>query len=224
MSLINEALRKARKEAAEAKASPQSPRPPIRPEGRSTAWLPILSVALIAALLGGGISWWILRGDQGRSTSSDRARHVEALQTGPVPADREAVTETAAAELSPDTRPSREKSQKAQASLSTPTVGTPAPSPTESPAPVPPPREAPPALRPTVKPTEPRVFTATATIDGIALSLDYLVFRKKQPFAQINGITVFEGGIVEGFELKQVLEDRIILGRGDKQYTIKVFN
>ena len=214
MSLINEALRKARKEAAEAKHPPASQPPPQRRGKSGVPWAPILIAALLAALLGSLISWWLLRKE---ATATSHAKQSMA-ETAPIhvapPAEVPRPREHTGRDRRPGTTTFRPDGILTEKTEATPTL---APAMKATPTPTP----HAPAPRPVPEKT---IFTAEATIDGHHLSLDYLVFRKEQPFAQINGVTVGQGGIIEGFRLEEIEEDRIILQREGKNYTILVFN
>ncbi len=57
----------------------------------------------------------------------------------------------------------------------------------------------------------PREIVGEGTVDGVKLTLDYLVYRSKDPFAQINGVEVHVGTEVDGFTILAIGEDRIRL-------------
>jgi len=214
MSLINDALRKARNDAARAREnlSPQRPGRPRRGRGNMRLLIPV--IALAASLLGGGISFLFLRSGVPSSPSPTPTIVAKAM-SAEIPTERTALPETGASHNGPPE----------------PLLPSPSPAPE---AEVPHPQPTLPALQASPSaakentmptPTPPQdIFTAEATIDGQHLSLDYLVFRKDNPFAQINGVTVGEGGIIDGFRLDKIEEDRIILEHGGHRYTILVFN
>lgn len=212
MSLINEALRKARKEAAGARSSQARQQAPMRRNERHTPWAAILVIALLAALFGGSISWWFFRGKSEPSAPGSGAK----IETATIQATPPAEAPPSSDEPLPveNTKPA---TPPAQGTSPGKTQSRPIVSPTPSPSPTP----TPPQSKPTPIP-EKTVFTATARIDGAVLNLDYLVFRKDQPFAEINGVTVGEGGMIEGFKVEKISEDRIILQHDGKTYTILV--
>jgi len=63
----------------------------------------------------------------------------------------------------------------------------------------------------TKKSGSPREITGEGKVDGVRLTLDYLVYRSKDPFAQINGIEVHVGWEVDGFKVLAISEDTIRL-------------
>jgi len=56
-----------------------------------------------------------------------------------------------------------------------------------------------------------RVFVLEADLGYATLSLDYIVFRPDDPFAEINGIEVHEGWFVDDFVVDKIERDRVIL-------------
>ncbi|NOZ94567.1 MAG: hypothetical protein GXP47_07510 [Acidobacteria bacterium] len=48
-------------------------------------------------------------------------------------------------------------------------------------------------------------------MDGVKLSLDYLVYRSTDPFAQINGMEVHVGSEVSGFKVLAIDENLVRL-------------
>jgi len=218
MSLITEALRKARKEAAGQRPGGSTPLPGGRPEGRRKSNLFLWPVIiLLAGAAGSGISWWFLR-----RVPTESIPDVVVSKTGAA-GEKNMVRQAAPA---PALSPLREKDTIEDVGISA--VTTPGKPKVESEGQDATPGESARSQEPAVIPTpiidepESPVFTAEAEIDGQRLTLDYLVFRKDHPFAQINGITVFEGGVIEGWVLNKVLSDRIILTSGDEEMTIKV--
>jgi len=208
MSLINDALRKARKDAAEQKgvAGKSSP----SPRNRNIPFLGVFLIACLAAGLGGILSWSFLsRSKIGPVTISPR-EHVELRGENGTPRGMEsdpadlsqrpvAVSSPTPTEIPKDEQPS------------------PSPTPESSPLPLSSPTPLPSATGMIGK----NIFSASATIEGHRIELDYLVFREEHPYAQINGITVEEGAAIEGFLLEKVEKDRIRLKKGDVLYTVR---
>jgi hypothetical protein len=59
-----------------------------------------------------------------------------------------------------------------------------------------------------------------AEIDGITLTLDYIVSRAKDSFAQINGRDVRVGVRVEGFKVTRIEPDRVVLENADGELVL----
>jgi len=57
----------------------------------------------------------------------------------------------------------------------------------------------------------PREIVGEGTVDGIKLTLDYLVYRTNDPFAQINGAEVHVGWEVAGFKVLAIDEESVRL-------------
>ncbi|MDA8017583.1 MAG: hypothetical protein MPN21_09055 [Thermoanaerobaculia bacterium] len=100
MSLINEALRKARKEAAERDAQDRGVtyRPPRAHLPAERSWLPALAGVVLGALLAAGAFFFTMRGDASRVTGTPAAA-APGIETSSAP---QPLPETAAA---PETRP-----------------------------------------------------------------------------------------------------------------------
>lgn len=56
-----------------------------------------------------------------------------------------------------------------------------------------------------------REIVGEGTVDGVKLSLDYLVYRSTDPFAQINGMEVHVGSDVSGFKVLAIDENLVRL-------------
>jgi hypothetical protein len=205
VSLINEALRKARQAASEHDAKqPDGPFQPARaypsrrPGGRG-GWLAIASVAVAAGVAGAAAAWWIL-GD--RETVS-----IEAIDNRSQPV--EAVSHVSPAEASP----TRSEVEASPAIVAVPTAATAPPllaPPSEqdlveleSPPPTP--------QKPTTGPNGERVFVMEAELGGVSLSLGYIVARSTNPFAEINGSEVWVGSEIAGCVVEAIEADRVVL-------------
>ncbi len=220
MSLINEALRKARQAAAEhddqrnAGRAPQAY--PSRGPRRGAGPAVVALVAILAGLIGAAGVWWIV-GTASTEPESADAAIVQVKESGdvqpqtPQPAGN---SESAPIDLPGDSEPE-----------TPPKIGqTP---PTEAPPPAPQstasPESAPSATaegssedlpdRPTsmVTTSGERVFIIDAELGYASLSLGYIVFRPVRPFAEINGNDVYEGSEVAGFTVDKIEVDRVIL-------------
>jgi len=209
MSLINDALRKARKDAAEQTGAARKRGP--SPRNRSFPFLGVFLIACLAAGLGGILSWFLFSKIEPVTVS---AREHDGFRSGkgtptpmnPDPADLPqalppAVSSPTPTEIPKDEQPSHSPTRESS------------PLPLSSPTPLP----------SATGMIGKNIFSASATIEGHRIELDYLVFREEHPFAQINGITIEEGAAIEGFLLKKVEKDRILLKKGDTLYTVRAF-
>ncbi len=236
MSLISDALRKVRQEEAEKEAKSRGMETPVvagywKRGGRLSVGLILGAVIAIgAAGIGGGLVWWALVDRSVKDTveapdeiASAGAEAVEVqpdqvsedlapIQAGDVivptvmameskpddhdvsqAGDGDAVTGTEAADRVPD----REQNTPIEA---------PSPQPQKQP-------------QPTLADGE---FVGEARIGGITLTLDYLVYRTDNPFAQINGQDVRVGGFVEDFLVEAITIDRVVLSQGDTTIVLRV--
>jgi len=67
-----------------------------------------------------------------------------------------------------------------------------------------------------------RVFVLEAELGYATLSLDYIVFRPEDPFAEINGIEVHEGWFVDDFVVDKIERDRVVLHDEKGPLTLRV--
>ena len=65
-------------------------------------------------------------------------------------------------------------------------------------------------------------FVGEAKVGDVTLTLDYLVYRKENPFAQINGSDVRVGAVVEDFVVKKITVDSVELAKGETTIVIRV--
>lgn len=65
------------------------------------------------------------------------------------------------------------------------------------------------------------VYLMEAKLGDVTLSLDFLVFRATDPYAEINGSEVHVGGIVAGFRVKSVERDRVVLSDGRRTIVLR---
>ena len=216
MSLINDALRKARQAAAEHEAQQpdtafRAPKAyPSRGPNRRSGVAVLVLVAVMAGLTGAAVAWWAV---------GQREQSVAAVVPMPTPSPTSIVEE-------PD--------DPAPALSPTPTVGAPQ---AEAPAVVPvesaeenavvvvasqtptAPQVATELEQATVPTqqertgaaTSDRIFVLDADLGYATLSLGYIVARPVNPFAEINGIEVFVGSEVEGFRVEKIEADRVVL-------------
>ena len=210
MSLINEALRKARQAASEhdAKQPEGAFQParsyPSRRSGRPTGFLAVLVVAVAAAAGGAIAAWWFI-GDRHETSPV-------AMESPPKP------VATAAATNTPEPLPANEEDQSSSAPppvADEQTIET-----HVAPTQVPPQPETETAglasgddaANETVSLADrERVFEIEAELGYASLNLGYIVARPDNPFAEINGVDVFVGSEIEGFVVEAIETDRVIL-------------
>jgi hypothetical protein len=210
VSLINEALRKARQAASEHDAKQaEDPFRPARayPSRLSGSPSPLI-VALIAVAVGAiaaSAAWWFFGGlETGPSEAAGGEPApivVASLVEGPTPPsatnDDQAVflsTEMGVVEApTPQTRP----------------LTNSAPPPQEVEADLVPPSEA--TEEPVIQADGERVFVVEANLGDTTLSLGFIVARSQNPFAEINGVDVYLGSEIEGFVVEAIEADRVVL-------------
>lgn len=219
MSLINEALRKARQAASE--HEPKQAEGPFQParaypsrrSGRRSGLPAMAVIAIAASVIGAAAAWWIL-GD--RKTASRVATMVEgpsiedATPRAAPPGIPTQVIDRATA--ASHEAPPRQESTLADVSADEPQAGLPA------------------DAERTVTETAPgmavrgesvrdsdgnRVFVVEAELGYASLSLGFIVARSKNPFAEINDTEVRIGSQIEGFVVEAIEADRVVL-RDDK--------
>jgi hypothetical protein len=182
VSLINEALRKARQAAAEHDDQRSAGRPPQAYPSRGprsgTGPAAVALVAVLAGLAGAAGVWWIV----GTASNEPQSAEAEVHLTTPVVDSASPPTEPASNTQPPlSTVEPKEKPDRA----ATPTK--------------------------VVTTSGARVFVMDADLGYASLSLGYIVFRPVRPFAEINGAEVYEGSEVAGFTVEKIEVDRIVL-------------
>jgi hypothetical protein len=217
VSLINEALRKARQAASEhdAKQADDIFRPrkayPSRRSGRG-GWLITAMIATVAAVIGASAAWWFF--GEGRSTPVEstiaeaRLAEVEVpvMTPAPSPATLDEPIAAEAAETTavegPTPRPPQlaDRSPEVHAD-SEPLVSEPQPTDIV-------------AAHDSEMIGE-REFVMEAELGDLVLSLGFIVARASNPFAEINGREVYVGSEIEGFVVEAIEADRVVL-RDDK--------
>lgn len=237
MSLISDALRKARQEAAERDAHARGVAPPPGPvatrssSGLGTGLVLGAVIAAVAALSGGVAVWWAVgSGDDPDGLHAAQASAVPAPASGPStgagpasdaaepdPEDDAAEPVAAtAADLRLD-RTDPGSAPQPDAPDPTPTAATGASTPPPA-MPVPriqPPDPAPGQADPaTVAPdggSGPREFGLVAELGYARLELGYLVYRRDDPFAEVNGREVHVGSRVDGFVVDEITRTSVRL-------------
>jgi hypothetical protein len=233
MSLITEALRKARQEAAEREGRQRGiPRGLAVGPKRWRTGHPLAVAALIAAaaVAGAATTWWLL----GRRTPPATASLAPASTavSAPAPAavqqgltERPRVTTETGGEpnavvagrtpITPDrARPAvAPPALHAQAVIALP-VPTAGPQPAVASDQTALDSTEPPASRqqqPTGSGRGERTFVVDADLGHVKLHLDYVVYRPGSPFAGINGQQVVIGTMIEGFQIEEIGPDSVRL-------------
>jgi hypothetical protein len=205
VSLINEALRKARQAASEhdSKQPEGAFRPakayPSRRSGRGGGLWATALIAVAAGVIGASAAWWIL-GD--RETSS-----TEAVKSQSQPI--EAASPAAPTAVSPT--PSEVQANPGIIAVPTAAAAPPVVAPAsernteelESPARGP--------MKPSIGPNGERIFVMEAELGYASLSLGFIVARTDDPFAEINGVEVSVGSEIEGFVVDAIEAERVVL-------------
>jgi cytoskeletal protein RodZ len=233
VSLINDALRKARQAAAEHDARPpdgpfQARKAyPSRSPNRRTGVMLVVLVAMAAGLLGAALAWWLAVDHQPQPMTEDalQQRQVETQPVAKTPDDpvdtenRDAAPRTAQSdgqELEPG-ESGRQPEPDARANSSVEPAEPPAAT-EDSPADT---SQALPTARQTPEPNAAnesggeRIFVLDADVGYATLNLGFIVSRSTNPFAEINGIEVRIGSEIENFTVEAIEADRVIL-RDDK--------
>ena len=232
MSLIGDALRKARQEASERESDRKgilfSAKIADSP-GRSNLGLGLALGALIAVfatVAGGAAVWWVLGG-----ADTDEPPTIEATQSGSL----DPVTEDPVTDPAPDQAPSPKphvSSPKPQASSLRPQASDTAAEAVSDAisssngehagGDVQSPQIEMPASGFLGKENGEEIYILEADLgNGVSLSLGYLIFREEDPFAEINGVELHLGGTIEGFRVKDITRDRVTLSNGRRTIVLK---
>lgn len=205
MSLITDALRKARREAAQ-RGTPRPWLPAAPPGGGPPRPTPLgLSLLLgtaIAVAAGAAGAWLAVR-------LVSPARPEATTQVTPVPP-----TPPPQATRGPLAPPApRDPHPLAVAEVSPLPLATPSPraeAPPASEAGATPTASPPPPPPPTAEPQE-RVFVLHADLGYATLHLDFIVYKPSAPFGRINGQDIVPGSIVDGFRVDEIGADYVRL-------------
>jgi hypothetical protein len=214
VSLVSEALRKARQEAAEREGRERGiPRglvlPPKRWSSRPGLALAIL-IALAAAIAGAGIAWWAL--SRPVAVPSVPGAFAPAATTPPVSSAQdgrnatEAPARPAAAGRDQDRALSAFPTPQPQAAL---VIATTSPAPQTAPGSAQP-KSVTAAEKSVQHPEQAgggsrdRAFVVDADLGYAKLHLDYVVYRPGSPFAGINGQQVIIGSVIEGLQVEEI--------------------
>jgi hypothetical protein len=236
MSLVTEALRKARQEAAEREGRQRGiPRGLAVAPKRWGTGHPLAVAALIvaAAVTGAAATWWLLA----RRTPSATASLAPTPLTAPLPAPTAvpqgltdqpgATAETADKPSAVAAGPTSMPPDRSRAAVAAPAPQTQTlaalPVPTGGPQPAVASGQtahedagAQAGLRPQPNASGPRerTFVVDADLGSAKLHLDYVVYRPGSPFAGINGQQVVIGTVIEGFQVEEIGPESVRLRNG----------
>jgi hypothetical protein len=202
VSLINEALRKARQAASEHESKqPTGPFQPAkaypsRRSGRRGGPLAMALIAVAAAAVGAVAVWWYL-GDHGTASTGTAivdGPSFEAATPPAPPAESPTPVDERATAVLPEALPQH----------------TPVPAKVEQTV-----TESAPAVPVTEESDTDsdgnRVFVLEANLGYASLNLGYIVSRSTNPFAEINGREVRIGSEIQGFVVEAIEADRVVL-------------
>ncbi|MEM7482138.1 MAG: hypothetical protein AAF481_13260 [Acidobacteriota bacterium] len=236
MSLINEALKKARVEAARREAAERGMPYPVLPEAKaSRPWIWALAGAAALAV---ALAVFSLGSRLGGGVDSPSPTAAVAPAPTPVPVTIADAPTPSVSEASPAPRgaqgaPRAEPTVPPRSAPSRPEP-SPAPQPpTAQPAPQPAPELAPVAARPAQAPAAP----ATAAVPELAagehlrqaplpgggtLSLDGIAWSEVQPAAVLNGEIVGVGERISGVRVDAIERDRVTVSDGEAVLVIRL--
>ena len=233
MSLIGDALRKTRQEAAERESdrkgvlfSAKIGHSPTRSNlGLGLALGAIIAVA--ATVAGGGAVWWLLsRGETGQPVTVEKIPSVEAesietdraapkptpslpvgsgSQTQELPTGE--IDPAPTTEADPKDLGSQQPPAEARTAVETPAATTPNDTSTDS------------GFAGVEDGAD--VYILEADLGAVNFSLDYIIFRTEDPFAEINGVELHLGGVIEGYRVKAIERDRVHLSNGRKDIVLR---
>jgi len=214
VSLIGDALRKARQEAAVQGERGPAPPPPLtatpRRGGLGLGLVIGASIALVAGLVGGIAVFWAIGAREAPQAASASPTPVTALS---VPAAPTPVPQPAATPV-PGVTPAAQQPLPVVTAIAEP--GEPPLSPPEA-EPVPTQRAAHPAVA-----GGERSFALEANLGYATLSLGYVVYRSVDPFAEVNGIEVHVGSVVDGFQVEEITRTSVRLRDAKGPVTLRV--
>jgi len=224
MSLINEALRKARKESGqnneirlEVNASA------LRPSRNGVGATLVIGavIAAIAAFGGAGAVWWLLSDRQPPMTMSVEPATETNLENNNPPVTSEISIETPLQDEAPfvveesDTGIVDDPGLDGHQPLETVVRPTEDPDLGET------------ALNDSAAATkspvnEIRDFVAEVDLGVTKLNLDYILYRSNDPYAEINGTEVHVGNHIEGFVVEEITRDFVRLSDKNGPLVLRV--
>jgi len=205
VSLINEALRKARQAASEHESKkPEGPFQPARAypskrTGRRGGLMVMALIAVAAGAIGAAVAWWLL-GDG--ETVLSGTKKIE----GP---SIEAATPLATPQNSPT--PVEDQADPVVSATPTATATAPVVVPVSEQVLVEPEFTPTAVEEPPADTDGERVFVIEADLGYASLSLGFIVARSNNPFAEINGTEVWIGSEIEGFVVETIEANRVVL-------------
>jgi hypothetical protein len=238
VSLISEALRKARQQAAEdgnqRRGILYSWSPGARPRGTRLGLGLVLGavIALGAALAGAGAVWWVV-GHRAPSEASAQqflpdpgtpgASSGDQSTAAPLPDTMETSPDTVTVAPAPqpgadDRESPTQRNDLIAETPSDASLATLSAHP-QSPPSIDPGSTARQTARPgldhadtvTLGPNGERIFLIEADLGRVTLTLDFVVFRPDDPFAEINGLEVHVGSKIEGFTVEAIERNQVLL-------------
>ena len=228
MSLIGDALRKARQEAAERESdrrgilfSAKIANSPTRSNlGLGLALGAIIAVA--ATVAGGSAVWWLL----GRSeTQPPTAQEMAAPAAVGVTDSTEA--QASASRPTPGNPNSTEPETSTAVAATTATTDLGPGQAIKQPDAVDdrPPREVAEdkhrAEGFTGMEDGDEIYILEADLGSVLLSLDFIIFRSEDSFVEINGVELHVGGVIEGYRVKAIEADRVRLSNGRRSIVLR---
>lgn len=218
MSLVSDALRKARREAADRGDNLRGPATPTtivhleRPRARGRDVALVVMAVVVAAAAGGAGVWWVVghgtSGDLGAepaavaevstSPADDLASrtHSPAVEANPrsaAPAPPEATATPLDPRSDQPTHDSKVTDARSRPTAADHSDATPAPA------------EEPSADQPSAPPP------GEVTADGQHLVLDYIAYIPSDPFVQINGIEVRVGSELDDLVVTAISASEVVL-------------
>ena len=236
MSLIGDALRKARQEAADRESERRgvlfsakiSDSPTRSNLGLGLALGAVIAVA--ATVAGGGAVWWLLGRTETRPSTPPAT--AETAAPGVVVTAESPAVRISTPTISP-TPPDSEDDPRSTTVEITASAADPSPSvlgtgqATAQPDVV--------DRRPQAEASEDEglaegfagmkdgeeVYILEADLGDVRLSLDFIVSRADDPFVEINGTELHLGGVIEGFRVKAIGTDRVRLSNGRRSIVLR---
>ena len=235
MSLIGDALRKARQEAAERDLERKgllfSAKIADRPV-RSNLGLGIAIgavVAIFATVAGGLVVWWVLGGSRAPEPQSPVAETATGTVTvAEAGSGTESASATATGSAASATDTATDTDSVSVTATDPDTASAADPEPDADPVP-----DAEPAADPASSVvSEPEsgflgeengaeIYLMEAEFGAVTLSLDFLVYRETDPYVEINGTELHLGQIIEGFRVETIERDRVRLSDGDRVIVLR---
>jgi hypothetical protein len=222
VSLINEALRKARREAAvDAGEVRRATAPSTLRRGPRIPWVPVavLGGLILAAVVGASVTWMVVGRDGGVS-SQPITRAVEAsVESRPEGRSNPPVASTVEADGQEEEDNEATPPEVENAAPAAPVRPMPdAPSSASTPEP---PIAAARTRPAAIGPAGEQIWDVVARRDDVTLTLGYLVHRSVDPFAEINGQEVRVGAQVSGCAVTAMDRVSVTLRCGDDTVVLR---